>query len=253
MIHNPDAKRAPDGQYVLFYDGSSKPPAAPAGRVGMDDVDDVDDVGDTKYNPIILRQKIGLATSSSPHGPWIRRDTPILEPTGVSGTWDQLFVTNPAGYIFPNGSALLIYKSGRSANWPSMYMGVAFADHYGGPYRRLTARKPLHIPASKDCEDPGIYFDPDLHVFRMVLHCGCGTQMLWSKNGVDWVLGGPEQVSGWCTGFNYTDGTAGHLTTRQRPHFILDQTGRATHVTTGVNRPGDGAMGHTWTMAAKLT
>ena len=60
-------------------------------------------------------------------------------------------------------------------------------------------------------------------------------------------------LNGWCTGFNYTDGTAGHLTTRQRPHFVLDQTGRATHLTTGVNRPGDGAMGHTWTMAAKLT
>ena len=37
MIHNPDAKRAPDGQYVLFYDGSSKPPAAPAAR-GVNDV-----------------------------------------------------------------------------------------------------------------------------------------------------------------------------------------------------------------------
>ena len=45
MIHNPDAKRAPDGQYVLFYDGSSKPPAAPAGRVGVDDVDELVMVG----------------------------------------------------------------------------------------------------------------------------------------------------------------------------------------------------------------
>jgi hypothetical protein len=32
----------------------------------------------------------------SPYGPWTRRDAPILEPTGVNGTWDQLFVTNPA-------------------------------------------------------------------------------------------------------------------------------------------------------------
>ena len=28
--------------------------------------------------------------------------------------------------------------------------------------------------------------------------------------------------------------------------------GIATHLTTGVNRPGDSGMGHTWTMAAAL-
>ena len=38
--------------------------------------------------------------------------------------------------IFPNGSALLIYKSGRAAGWPSMYMGVAFAEHYTGQKTR---------------------------------------------------------------------------------------------------------------------
>eukprot|EP01046_Picozoa_sp_COSAG06_P016578 COSAG06_NODE_1100_length_10710_cov_9.583168_11_plen_209_part_00 len=156
--------------------------------------------------------------------------------------------------IFPNGSALLIYKSGRAAGWPSMYMGVAFAEHYTGPYRRLTPDKPLVIrKQSADCEDPGIYFDHGFNVFRMVLHCGCGTQMLWSETGVEWELGGAVQATGWCSGFNWTDGSgAGKLATRQRPHFVLDQVGRATHLTTGVNRPGDSAMGHTYTMAAKL-
>ena len=243
MIHCPDVVRAPDGTFAIFYDGSSTPPGQVVDRAA----------GASGLNPIILRQNIGLATATSPFGPWTRRNTPILEPSGVNGTWDQLFVTNPAAYIFPNASALLIYKSGRAVGWPSMYMGVAFADHYTGPYRRLTPTKPLVIrKQSDDCEDPDIYFDHDYGVFRMVLHCGCGTQMLWSATGVDWELGGPVQASGWCTGFNYTDGTVGRLVTRQRPHFVLDKGGRATHLTTGVNRPDDVGMGHTWTMAAKL-
>ena len=80
-----------------------------------------------------------------------------------------------------------------------------------------------------------------------------GTQMLWSETGVKWELGGAVQANGWCSGFNWTDGSgAGKLKTRQRPHFVLDQAGRATHLTTGVNRPDDTGMGHTYTMAAKL-
>jgi hypothetical protein len=89
MIHNPDAKRTRDGTYVIFYDGSSRPPAdAGVGAAGG---------SSSGINPIILRQNIGLATAKSPAGPWTRQAAPILEPTGVNGTWDQLFVTNPAG------------------------------------------------------------------------------------------------------------------------------------------------------------
>ena len=265
MIHNPDAQRAPDGTYLIFYDGSSAPP--PSSTPGTDTGTGTDaatkvgtaaalgtkgSVQGPPWNPIILRQRIGLATSTSPFGPWTRRDTPVLEPTGVNGTWDQLFVTNPAVYVYPNASALLIYKAGRTPQWPSMYLGVAFAKHYTGPYERLTPRKPIALPSNKDCEDPGIYYDRVFSVFRMILHCGCSTQMLWSTTGIQWELGGPEQESGWCSGFNYTDGTAGELATRQRPLWVVDKAGQATHLTTGVNRPDDSGMGHTWTMVAKL-
>ena len=60
-----------------------------------------------------------------------------MAPSEVNGTWDQLFVTNPAPFIYPNSSALLIYKAGRTAAFPGMYEGVAFAEHYLGPYTRL--------------------------------------------------------------------------------------------------------------------
>ena len=39
-----------------------------------------------------------------------------------------------------------------------MYHGVAFADHWRGPYRKLTPHKP--IPLETDCEDPYLFRDP---------------------------------------------------------------------------------------------
>ena len=87
----------------------------------------------------------------------------------------------------------------------------------------------------------------------MQVHCGCNSQLLWSEDGVQWVVQGKEQS--WCSGFNYTGGGGGgegHVATRQRPKWIVDKAGAATHLTTGVNRPGDSSMGHCWTMAAKL-
>jgi hypothetical protein len=162
--------------------------------------------------------------------------------------------TRRARYIYPNGSALLIYKGGRAPGWPGMYQGVAFAEHYTGPYKRLvnSSYHPLVLPTN--CEDPGVMWDPDLETFRMILHCACETQQMWSTDGLSWQKSGPEQKDGWCSGFNYTGGgSEGDLMTRQRPKWVLERkTGRATHLTTGVNRPGDSGMGHTWTMAAKL-
>jgi hypothetical protein len=55
MIHNPDAQRAPDGTFVIFYDGSSAQPPDAAGTSGAG----------VKMNPTILRQRIGLATARS--------------------------------------------------------------------------------------------------------------------------------------------------------------------------------------------
>ena len=68
------------------------------------------------------------------YGPWTRFDNAVMNPSGINGTWDKLFATNPAAYIYPNGSALLIYKGGRAPGYEGMYEGVAWAQHYLGPY-----------------------------------------------------------------------------------------------------------------------
>ena len=60
----------------------------------------------------LCNQRVGLATAQHPNGPWKRanKGKPILEP-GPRGSWDDVFTTNPTPYIYPNGSALLIYKA----------------------------------------------------------------------------------------------------------------------------------------------
>lgn len=170
--------------------------------------------------------------------------------------------------------------------WNSTYVKVSVSGHVRLPdviephasshSRQFTPGKPLDLPTN--CEDAGIYRTQS-GVFRMLTHCGCTGQYMWSLNGIQWSRTTPEQP--WCSNISYTDGTAphctllhpyllrtlvttwalttinlgttGNLATRQRPKWLTDKSGVATHVFTGVNRPGDGGMGHTWTMAAAVT
>jgi hypothetical protein len=43
-------------------------------------------------------------------------------------------------------------------------------------------------------------------VFRMLLHCGCDYQLMYSQDGIQWVKQGAQRTAGWCSGVNYTDG-----------------------------------------------
>jgi len=223
--HNPDAKRTPDGLYVIYYMGSRSNHTA----------------------SLEFNQRVGTAWAASPYGPWTRSDTPIVYP-GAAGKWDDGFTTNPAPYVYPNGSVLLVYKARSANNSGGMLEGVAFAPTWNSSYKKLTPDAPLDLPT--DCEDAGIYRAPS-GVFRMLTHCGCTGQYMWSLDGIHWSRTTPEQP--WCTNVSYTDGSVGSLATRQRPKWYTDKTGAATLVFTGVNRPGQGGMGHTWTMAAAVT
>ena len=98
-------------------------------------------------------------------------------------------------YVYPNGSVLLIYKAaGKVPGFSGMNQGIAFsATGAQGPYVRITSETvPLPLPGN--CEDPGVYFDPDLKVFRMILHCGCATQLMWSVDGIEWSRDGTLHI-----------------------------------------------------------
>lgn len=248
--HNPACVRAADGTFLLFYMGAQQQDVVQ--RDGL-----LPDVGTGYTCPMgsgqtadetVCMQRVGLATASSPNGPWQRRDAPVLS-TGPSGEWDDLFTTNPTPHAFANGSVLLIYKA-RSRSTPGvMSTGVAFADHWAGPYRRLSS-SPLDMPS--DCEDAGIYYSNAMSVFRMLLHCGCSYQSIWSVDGRSWSRTAPPQP--WCN-VSFAPGAPAPgwelLRRRERPKWVVNADGQPTHLITGV-MPSSEHQGQTFTMVTAI-
>ena len=238
--HNPAVQRAADGTYLLFYMGSTQSPSAANVSGGVRAC-----ALHPRQNVSVCRQRIGLATAQSPAGPWLRKAEPILD-VGPAGAWDGLFTTNPTPHAFANGSVLLIYKA-RSVEDPSkMFTGAAFAEHYLGPYTRLSAR-PINV--STTCEDAGIYYSSLVKVFRMVLHCGCSYQYLWSLDGVNWERTTPSVP--WCN-ITYADGSTELLQRRERPKWVIDpRTGYPVAMLNGV-MPSSSHEGGSFTLATKI-
>lgn len=180
-------------------------------------------------------QRVGLATSPSPSGPWTRSPAPILEP-GPAGAWDDIFVTNPSAHVFPNGSALLVYKGRGSSDPNAMRTGVAWADHWAGPYERVGSGPMEGVPTS--CEDAGVYKGPVTGRFIAVFHCGCNYLVTWSQDGRSWHKAFPDPLP-WCS-VTYADGKKGSFRRRERPQFIVDSKGELVGFSNGV-LPGDGS------------
>lgn len=245
-VHNPAVQRAPDGTYLLYYMGSSYNSQQDSSTSGSD----TRCATASKRNTTSLcNQRIGLATSKSPNGPWTRRDAPVLG-TGPLGAWDDLFVTNPTPHVFSNGSVLLIYKARSIENFGVMSTGAAFAEHWSGPYVRRTPGAPIALPGN--CEDAGIYRSPQSGVFRMILHCGCAYKYVWSLDGTNWTV--QNETTPWCD-IRFSDGTNGTVSRRERPKWLLGADGQPTHLITAVQPVDSVDPEHgknTFTMTTKL-
>jgi len=71
---------------------------------------------------------ICMASADSPSGPWVKSaKNPIFRPSGIRGTFDELFVATPAFYTF-NGKWYLYYQganNGGDYNFNTWDMGAA--------------------------------------------------------------------------------------------------------------------------------
>eukprot|EP00041_Stephanoeca_diplocostata_P009740 m.151947 g.151947 ORF g.151947 m.151947 type:complete len:501 (+) comp17877_c0_seq2:200-1702(+) len=235
--HNPAIQRDPvSGTYLLYYMGSTNNATASTGG------------GECATHPetkTLCMQRIGLATSTSPYGPWKRRPEPVLGP-GPDGSWDDQFTTNPTPHVFANGSVLLIYKARSKENFNAMETGAAFAEHWSGPYKRI-GNGPIAVPA--DCEDAGIYYSVAMQMYRIVFHCGCSYQTVWSRNGVDWNVTTPHMP--WCN-LSMSDNTFEVVSRRERPKWLVGAAGTPTHLFTGVFPPHDDHQGDTYTLVQEI-
>ena len=125
MTHNPTIHRTAEG-YALFYVGSTFEGAVPtSGQLDWED---------PRRFQARANQRIGVLTAPSIHGPWTRRDDPILAPN--PGQWDGMMVTNPAAVIHEDGSVLLYYKA-VGHDRARMAYGVARATSLDAPFERL--------------------------------------------------------------------------------------------------------------------
>jgi len=242
MTHNPTIHRHGD-QYLLFYIGStwSGPDLAP---------EDVAASGkpDESYANI----KIGLATSPSLDGPWVRRDEPILLPR--PGKWDSRIVTNPAPCVLGDGRILLLYRSNTAEG---LRIGAAVADGPGAPFERLSDDPVLRLSGGNSVEDPFVWWTGTrLEALAKDMTGGLTGEVhagvhLASDDGVSWAPCTPPKA--YSRRVVWGDGSVTVQGSLERPQLLIED-GRPTHLfaATADGPGGFRNAANTWNMVIPL-
>jgi hypothetical protein len=107
-------------------------------------------------------QRIGVAVSDSPDGPWIRSDKPVIDVSGSDDAIDSLMTSNPSVCQRPDGGFLMVYK-GVGKKFPMPNGGpvvhcIAASDSPVGPFKKHD--KPIFTFEGErfPAEDPYIWF-----------------------------------------------------------------------------------------------
>ncbi|AUP79715.1 glycoside hydrolase family protein [Flavivirga eckloniae] len=140
--HNPTIFKK-DGKYYLYYMGTTSPVKAKQPT-------------SMKHKDWWLyrnNQRIGVAWSKKPEGPWNRLDYPVIDVDENPNAPDALMTSNPAVNIAPNGGIFAVYKVvGKQKDWQPIdldkdesyqvskgdrvrYM-VSFAENPLGPFKK---------------------------------------------------------------------------------------------------------------------
>lgn len=193
-------------------------------------------------------QKIGMALSDSPYGPWKKagEDGLILSTPTNKNYWNYKAgngVNNPALLQHPDGGFFLYYKSGKSK------MGLAIAENIEGPYVQL----PTPVTASDMIIEDGYSFE---YKGKIALLTTDNHGIIEEGGGILWTSDNGIEFNVYEQGFkrinDYTNvdmsGVAVHYgpATRKYAKFerpqILTQNGKPTYlyVSSGTNIYGGG-------------
>lgn len=249
--HNPRVVKYKD-TYVMFYMGSTHPFA---------DVDSAAQLTLDSHYTIVARsnKRIGIATSQSPNGPWIRRDKCILDTQ--PDTFYEFLTSNPAPWIDEDGKVTLLFKSRQyNEEFPyhsSMKIGLATADNFEGPYT-VTVNEPVFsIDKMGEIEDP--YLWKDNTGFHMIAKDMRGTLtdhhhagiLAHSVDAQHWEL--DEQPLAYPRTITWDNDTTVLMGQLERP-FALIEEGTITHLFFAA-MDGKGGFGNgkkTWNMVLPL-
>ncbi len=238
MTHNPAIRKSGD-TYLLYYTGTTYKGARPSKE---------NPVGETDALKLEAHQgeRIGLATSKSPYGPWKRLDKPILDV--VPNSWEQYLVSNAAPVVLKDGRVMLYYKGVEKLRVHAI--GLAIADKFDGEYKRVSD-KPLNMGIG--AEDPFIWqengkfkalmldhekrYSPDKEIFYAV-----------SDDGLKWRV--PRNAIAVSKQIAFADGTTKKMNSTERPHVLIEN-GKPTHVFFATGETLNGKR-FTWNMAIPL-
>lgn len=207
VAHNPTVIHA-NGKWFLYYTGNR---------------------GNGEFWNHRNNQRIGVAVSDNPDGPFERTGEPIILP-GKDGAWDDLFTTNPSCTQTPDGRFMLIYKAGSSKGEAPRYgavkHGVAFSSSPTGPFVR-------HPEPIFQC--PGVFFaaeDPFVWSQDEKFYCilkdmghnfsehNRALVLFSSDDGIDWAL---EEHPIVCTRrIVGTDGSSTEYERLERPQLYFE-------------------------------
>jgi len=222
FAHNPVVARAPDG-WVLWHIGCGSPnrgtpKCSPCAN------------GTTNTSACKLIPEEVSCSSNSTHvlhtssldGPWESINASIANPSHA-----KFLIDNPAPYIRPDGSVLMLGRDGGST------CRSITAPSWNGPYTLGPMIGDKDVPV----EDPFLYQDTR-GAFHALFHGGkqgggvVNAGYHWfSADGLTW---NASSKTAYTTIVNNIDGTTTRYNRRERPHMIFDHTGAPTHLYTGV-------------------
>lgn len=262
MAHNPAVIRH-DGRYLLFYTGTTysgptptyDAPATLTGKEGSGDPARMRQL-DRRVIDAHRNQRIGLAVAERLDGPWRRSDTPLLEPR--PGHWDSLITTNPAPCVTPEGELLLVYKSvGRLGEM--MHLGIAGANQYDQPFRRLRNDPILKASNIGDhVEDPFLWYADGRYQLIMKSMNGKlggeerGGITIESFDGVNWSVSS-EARKAYSRNIRWDDGSTTTQAFLERPQLLIED-GKPTYMfaATAVGSDAIGRVTDSWNMVIPL-
>ena len=228
-IINPTVVKAPGGEFVLFYSGQPLPAKFHKNceRVGDNGTQHVrsSGLGEPPGPPgyVNIGCELSIAVTTDLDAPFTVK-LANFTPHGA----EPLFChTNPTGWIFPNGTTLLFWRSA-AFDGSNEQIWEARAPHYLGPYAQVTPGTPV-LPGLH-AEDPFIMRNQRGRFLLMMhmSHWGRGSNgaKAFSYNGLDWHSTDESMDNVWSSTIAYTDGSAVTFVRREEPKIYVDEQGR---------------------------
>ncbi len=238
MTHNPAIRKYKD-TYLLYYTGTTYKAERPSAT---------NRISETHPTKLEAHQgeRIGLATSKSPYGPWKRLDKPILDVQPDS--WDRYLTSNAAPLIMKDGRVMLYYKGVTRLTVHAI--GLAVADRFDGEYKRVSDQ-PLNIGIG--AEDPFIWMEKGKYKALMLDHerkYSPDKEIFYatSSDGLKWSV--PENGIAVSRSVKMADGTIQRMGKTERPHVLIEN-GNPTHVFFAVSGTANG-QSSSWNMVIPL-